>query len=66
MKVNEGTIDRVIRAILGVVLLYVGFFVLAGTTLGIVLDVLGVIAVVTAATGFCLLYRLFGDFSTKK
>jgi hypothetical protein len=34
--------------------------------LGIVLDVLGVIAVVTAATGFCLLYRLFGDFSTKK
>lgn len=66
MKVNEGTIDRVIRAILGVVLLYVGFFILAGTTLGIVLDVLGVIAVVTAATGFCLLYRLFGDFSTKK
>jgi hypothetical protein len=66
MKVNEGTIDRVIRAILGVVLLYVGFFVLAGTALGIVLDVLGVIAVVTAATGFCLLYRLFGDFSTKK
>jgi hypothetical protein len=51
---------------LGAVLLYVGFFVLAGTPLGIVLDVLGVIGVVTAATGFCLLYRLFGDFSTKK
>jgi hypothetical protein len=66
MKVNEGTIDRVIRAVLGAVLLYVGFFVLAGTPLGIVLDVLGVIGVVTAATGFCLLYRLFGDFSTKK
>jgi hypothetical protein len=66
MKMNEGTIDRVIRVVLGVVLLYVGFAVLAGTTLGIVLDVLGAIALVTGVTGFCALYKLFGSFSTAK
>lgn len=66
MKMNEGTIDRVIRIVLGVVLLYVGFFVLAGTTLGVVLDVLGVVALATGISGFCLLYKLFGNFSTKK
>jgi hypothetical protein len=66
VKMNESTIDRVIRVVLGLVLLYVGFFVLAGTTLGIVLDVLGAIAVGTGVSGFCLLYKLFGDFSTAK
>jgi hypothetical protein len=65
MKVNEGTVDRIVRIVLGVVLLGVGLFVVKGT-LGIVLDVVGVVALVTGITGFCLLYRLFGDFSTKK
>ena len=65
MRVNESGTDRIIRAILGVVLLGLGVFVFKGT-LGIVLDVLGVVALFTAATGFCLLYRLFGDFSTAK
>jgi hypothetical protein len=65
MKVNEGTIDRVIRVVLGVVLLYVGIMVVGGAW-GIVLDVLGVIALVTGVTGFCLLYKLFGSFSTAK
>lgn len=65
MKVNEGTADRVVRAILGIVLLGLGIFVVKGTW-GVVLDVLGVIMLVTAATGFCLLYRLFGNLSTKK
>ena len=66
MKMNEGTIDRVIRIVLGVVLLYVGFFVLAGTTLGVVLDVLGAVVLGTGISGFCLLYKLFGNFSTAK
>ncbi|MDR3686642.1 MAG: DUF2892 domain-containing protein [Coriobacteriia bacterium] len=65
MKVNEGNADRVIRLVLGAVLLGVGLFFVKGT-LGIVLDVLGVVALITGATGFCLLYRLFGDFSTKR
>ena len=65
MKVNESTTDRIIRAVIGVVLLGLGLFVVGGWV-GIVLDVLGVVALFTAATGFCLLYRLFGDFTTKK
>jgi hypothetical protein len=66
MKPNESTIDRVIRIVLGVVLLYVGFFVLKNNTLGIVLDVLGAVALGTGISGFCLLYKLFGNFSTAK
>ena len=65
MKVNESTTDRVIRAVLGAVLLLLGVFVVKGTW-GIVLDVLGVVLLVTAAIGFCLLYRIFGNFSTAK
>jgi len=57
MNADEGTIDRVVRAVLGVVLLYVGLFVLGGATLGVALDVLGLLAVFTGATGLCPLYR---------
>jgi hypothetical protein len=63
MKVNEGTIDRVVRVILGVALAYIGY--LTGGVWGIVLYVLAAVALVTGFTGFCLLYKLFGDFSTK-
>lgn len=66
MKQNESTTDRVIRAIVGVVLIGIGWFYLGNNTLGIVLDAVGAVALFTAATGFCLLYKLFGDFSTKK
>lgn len=65
MKANEGTADRVIRVIVGIVLLGLGVFVVKGPW-GIVLDVMGVIALVTGAAGYCLLYRLFGNVSTKK
>lgn len=65
MKVNEGGIDRIIRVALGLVLLGVGVFAVKGT-LSVVLDVLGVIAIVTGVTGFCLVYKLLGNFSTTK
>lgn len=65
MKANESTTDRIIRAVAGVVLLGVGLFVTKGTV-GIVLDVVGAVLLFTAATGFCLLYKVFGDFSTAK
>ena len=65
MKMNEGTIDRVVRIVLGVVLLYVGIMVVGGVW-GIVIDVLGAIALLTGIVGFCPLYKLFGSFSTAK
>ncbi len=65
MKMNEGAIDRVIRVLLGVALVYIGY-TLGGGVWSVVLYVLGAIALVTGFTGFCLLYRLFGNFSTAK
>ena len=64
MKQNESNLDRIIRGILGVVMLLVGF--LGGPTgaLQIVLIVLGVIALATGILGFCPLYRIL-NLSTR-
>lgn len=66
MKQNESSMDRVVRVVVGLVLVWLGWFYLGNSTLGIVLDILGVVAIVTGLTGFCLLYKLFGNFTTKK
>ena len=63
MKTNESNIDRIIRAVAGVVLLYLGFGGVLGSTLGVVADVLGVVLLFTGAVGFCPLYAMF-KFST--
>jgi hypothetical protein len=55
MKVNEGTIDRVLRVIAGLVLV-----TLAATgTIG-VWGWIGVLPLVTGAVGFCPGYAIFG------
>lgn len=68
MQQNEGTTDRIIRFIVGIVLLIVAFLVLdaaAASGGGIALAVIGAISLITAATGFCAGYKLF-NYSTKK
>ena len=57
MKLNESNIDRIIRAVAGVILLYLGFGVLSGG-LGIVADVVGAVLLLTGAVGFCPLYAM--------
>jgi hypothetical protein len=64
MKTNESVADRWVRAILGVIVLYFSYSSFSGVA-QIVGYVVGVILVLTALTGFCLLYALFG-ISTKK
>ncbi|HNT26166.1 MAG TPA: DUF2892 domain-containing protein [Anaerolineales bacterium] len=64
-KVNEANWDRIARALLGIVLLYLGFGGVLAGTLGIVVGVLGAILLITGLVGFCPLYTLF-KFSTKK
>jgi hypothetical protein len=59
MKTNIGVTDRAIRFLLGTALLLLGIFVL-GDVWRWVAIVLGAIGVVTAFTGFCLLYLPFG------
>ncbi|MGC1376387.1 MAG: DUF2892 domain-containing protein [Anaerolineales bacterium] len=62
---NESNVDRIIRAVAGVVLLYLGFGGVLGGWLAIVADVLGGVLLLTGAVGFCPLYAIF-KFSTLK
>ncbi len=63
--VNEAGWDRIVRVILGLVLLYVGFGGVVTGTLGVVLGIIGLILLVTGVVGFCPLYKVLG-FATKK
>ena len=67
MKKNVGTIERAIRAIIGLVALAAAFTMLGGLaeTMGIIAAVVGVIMLGTAAIGWCPPYAIFG-FSTCK
>jgi len=57
---NEGVVDRVIRVAVGVVLLYLAVTGVATGAWAWLAWIAGVLALVTGATGFCLIYRLFG------
>lgn len=65
MTTNVGTADRAIRVVLAMVAAIVGFAVGAGSVLGIILLVIAAVLLVTAAVGFCPLYRVF-KLSTAK
>jgi hypothetical protein len=60
MNANVGTVDRVLRLILGAVLvaLYLYGTVVGGW--GIVLLIAGIVLLATALFRFCPIYRLFG------
>jgi len=55
MAINQGTLDRAIRIVAGIVLLSL-VFVGPRTLIGLV----GVIPLLTGIAGFCPLYRLVG------
>ncbi len=62
-KRNEGTLDRVVRVALGMVLLPTGLFWLGGlqgSVLGLLDAGLGVMGMITGFTGVCILYIPFG------
>jgi len=56
---NVGLADRIIRIILGVILIYVGWVVWENNTAGIVIDVVGVILIITGIIGYCSIYKIF-------
>ena len=60
MTRNEGTLDRGLRGILGIVLAVLFLTGLVAGWLGWVLLIAGAVLLVTAVTGFCPLYALFG------
>jgi len=66
MKKNVGTVDKIVRGILGLVVIYLGvFFYATSSVLSIVLFVIGLLLIITSMTGFCFLYTLIG-VNTKK
>ena len=65
MKLNESNLDRIIRAVVGAILLFLGFSGAMSGTLAIVADVLGAVLLVTGAVGFCPLYAAL-KLSTRK
>ena len=64
MKQNEGTVDRIIRAVVGLVALYFAYFEVTGAW-QIVLYLVAAAGIITAITGYCALYEVLG-ISTKK
>ncbi len=65
MKTNEGTADRLVRLGLAVAAAVGAIALGPSTPVGVVLLVATAILVVTAATGFCPLYRVLGVSTCK-
>lgn len=65
MKLNESNLDRIIRIVIGLVILALGWLGVIPGTLGLVFKILGFIPLLTGLIGFCPLYALFG-MRTKK
>jgi len=64
MPKNMGSADRGIRAVLGVVALFIALFFTAGAW-DVVLYIFGAVMLITAAVGICPLYIPF-KISTRK
>jgi hypothetical protein len=64
MKRNMGEIDRIVRGIVGIILVVFGIIYL-GFWWGILLLIVGLILLITAIVGVCPLYIPF-KFSTKR
>jgi len=58
-NINEGFIDRIIRLLISIVLLIGVYFWLSGV-LAIIFYILGIFILLTAITGFCGIYKIFG------
>jgi len=65
MKNNESKADRIIRILLGVILLVLGWGGFVTGTLGLVFKILGFLPLITGIVGYCPIYGLF-KLSTKK
>ncbi|MBS3108276.1 DUF2892 domain-containing protein [Candidatus Woesearchaeota archaeon] len=66
MKNNVGVADRAIRFIGGLILLYLGLFLINNTLASILLVIFGLIGVVEGLIGYCGLYKLLGINTAKR
>ena len=66
MKMNESNVDRIIRVLAAVVLLYLGFGGPLSGTPAVVSNILGFVLLLTGAVGFCPLYAMLKLGTLKK
>ncbi len=64
MKPNIGDGERLIRTILGIYAMLLGFLFIQGVV-GIILGVLGLMVFATGAVGWCGIYALMGKSTLK-
>ncbi|HBH06592.1 MAG TPA: DUF2892 domain-containing protein [Flavobacteriales bacterium] len=60
MTKNEGTLDRIVRVIIGASLAILFFAGILSGALGYTAVILGTVLLITGITGFCGIYTLFG------
>jgi len=65
MKCNVGTVDRIVRIILGLILLWLGIFVLNAGGWNWLFIIIGAVALLTGLAGRCGLYVPFGISTCK-
>lgn len=65
MKTNEGSLDRIIRVLVGVLLIVLFLIHTFSATLGIILLIVGGVLLLTGLVGTCPIYSIFGISSCK-
>ncbi|MDR0791883.1 MAG: DUF2892 domain-containing protein [Chitinophagaceae bacterium] len=66
MKKNVGSVDKVIRIALAIVIAILYFTHRIGGTTALILGIVAVVMVATSFMSFCPLYKPFGISTTKK
>ncbi|MFA7617040.1 MAG: DUF2892 domain-containing protein [Moheibacter sp.] len=66
MKINMGKIDRILRFLLGVLVIYLYFTNQLSGLWAIVLGIFAIIFFITSFIGFCPVYTLLGIRTNKK
>ncbi len=66
MKKNMGSVDKIIRVLIAIVIAVLYWQGIIGGTLAIILLVLGIVFLLTSLINFCPLYTIFGVNTSKK
>ncbi len=60
MEKNVGKLDRIMRLLFGILLIYIAYIIFNNILiLSMVLGILGAIAIIESFIGYCGLYKLF-------